>query len=141
MREGCVTLDILKIDHIAIAVKNIDEAITLYKEKLCLKFECIEVLPERNVKVAFLSCGDVEIELVEPLSTGTSAVGEFIKEKGEGIYHLAFKVNNIKDTITKLQTQGLQFKGKPPSQGANNSQIAFLEPTCTFGTIMEFVEK
>ncbi len=134
-------MKIVKVDHIAIAVKDITEALALYKDKLELEFEGREIIQGRNVEAAFLKCGELEIELVQPLMTGESAVGGFIKENGEGLYHLAFQVDDIEDAIKSLKEKQLQFKEPCPGKGAKNSRIAFLDTDCTKGVTMEFVEK
>ncbi len=133
-------MKILKPDHIAIAVKDIDESLKLYTDILGLRLTSREVLRERNVEIAFLECGETELELVEPKSLD-SAVAEHIEKNGEGLYHLALRVDNINEALAYLKEKNVQLKDECPRPGGRGAKIAFLEPKAAFGVTLELVEK
>ena len=134
-------MKVLKLDHVAIAVKNIEEASRFYKELLGLEFDGEELIPENNVKIAFFKCGELDVELVQSMHEGESSVDKFIEEKGEGLYHIAFEVDDLENTIKTLETKKMQFKKPYPLKGARKTSIAFLEEYCTNGAMIEFLEK
>ena len=133
-------MKVLRADHIAIAVKDIEQASMLYKEILGLEFVGEEVISENNVKIASFKCGELNIELIQQLHEGDSSVGKFIEENGEGLYHIAFEVDNLADTIESLTAKNFRFQSPCPMKGAKNSTIAFLEASCANGTVLEFKE-
>lgn len=127
---------IKKIDHIAIAVKNLAEEITRYRDVLGLEFMGTEVVPEQKVTVAFFKVGDVFIELLEPLSA-ESPVSAFIEKKGGGLHHLALEVDDLRSDIRRLQEKGVQMLDKEPRLGAHQAQIAFAHPKSFSGVLYE----
>lgn len=129
-----------KVDHIGIAVSNLDEALKLYEEVLGL--ECIktEVVEEQKVKVAFLPLGDTEVELLES-TTPDGPVAKFIEKKGEGIQHIAFKVDNIEKSLEEMRQKGMQLIDEKPRYGAGGAKIAFLHPKSTKGVLIELCER
>ena len=133
-------MKITKIDHVAIAVSDLDASIHFYENVLGLKFQGTEELPERHVKVAFFECGDTEIELIQGTSS-ESMVGKFIQRNGDGLYHLALRVDDIEKALPTLHEKGVGLRDKEPKPGANHSRIAFLDVKSTGGVIMELVEK
>lgn len=133
-------MKVLKPDHVGIAIKNLDEGIKFYTEVLGLQLTGRETLAARNVEIAFLKCGDTELELVQPLSP-EAAVAKHIEEKGEGIYHLALEVDRIEDALAELKDKGLKLRDEKPRQGGGGAKIAFLEPESAFGVTLELVEK
>jgi methylmalonyl-CoA epimerase len=128
-----------KINHIGIAVKNLEEAIAMY-EKLGLRVEGIDEVPEQKVKVAFLPIGEVRIELLEPTSDD-SPIAKFIEKKGQGIHHIAFATDDINNELTKVTENELQLIDQKARAGAHGTQIAFLHPKSTLGVLMELCEE
>lgn len=129
-----------KIDHIGIAVSNLEESIKFYEDILGLKIEGEEVVEEQKVKVAFLPIGDTEIELLEA-TTSDSPVAKFIENKGQGVQHIAFKVNNIEKALEDMKAKGIRLIDEKPRYGAGGARIAFLHPKGTNGVLIELCER
>ena len=129
-----------KIDHIGIAVKSIRETSELLSNILGLKVAGEEIVEEQKVKVAFLSLGDSELELLESTST-EGPIARFIEKKGEGIQHIAFRVNNIEEILEKLKKGGVRLIDEKPRYGAGGAKIAFLHPKSTNGILVELCER
>ncbi len=130
---------IKKIDHIAIVVRSIEEALKAYQEALGLKLIDIKEMSEDAVRVAFLPVDESEIELVEPL-TADSGVAKFLEKRGEGLHHICLEVNDIEATLQELRTRGVRLIDEEPRQGAHG-RIAFLHPKSTHGVLIELIEK
>ena len=127
-----------KIDHIGIAVSNLDEALKLYTEKLGLKLSNIEIVEEQKVRTAIIPVGESKIELLE--STDPSGViAKFIEKRGEGIHHIALGVADVEATLQDLKDKGLPLVDNEPRRGVENTKIAFLHPKGT-KVLMEIVE-
>ena len=124
------------IDHIAIAVKNLDEALAFYKAALGLPEICIETVSEQGVRVAKLDIGNTHIELLEPLGPDTP-VGKFIENKGPGLHHICVKVDDINSELAKLKSQGTRLIDETPKIGAGGAKIAFVHPKSTGGVLLE----
>jgi methylmalonyl-CoA/ethylmalonyl-CoA epimerase len=133
-------MKILKLDHIGVAVKSIEEALKLYEGVLGLKLEDVETVEEQNVKVAFLPVGDTEIELLESTSPD-GPIAKYIERKGEGMQHLAFKVESIEDALKALKAKGVRLIDETPRMGAGGAKIAFVHPKETFGVMIELSER
>lgn len=131
---------IKKVDHIGIAVKSITEASKLYEAILGLKITETEVVAEQKVKVAFLPTGDSEIELLESTDPD-GPVAKFIAAKGEGVQHIAFRVENIEASLAALKEAGVRLIDEKPRRGAGGAKIAFLHPKETYGTLIELCER
>ncbi|WP_088102423.1 methylmalonyl-CoA epimerase [Halalkalibacter urbisdiaboli] len=129
-----------KVDHIGIAVTSINKVLPFYIGSLKLSLEKIEEVPTQEVRVAFLSIGDVKIELLEPLSN-TSPIARFIRKRGEGLHHIAIGVTSIETRINDMIENGVQMINKEPIQGADDALIAFLHPKSTAGVLYELCEK
>ncbi len=129
-----------KIDHIGIAVNNLDEAIKLYKDVLGLELHGVEVVEEQKVKVAFLSIGDTEIELLESTSP-EGPIAKFIETKGQGIQHIAFKVGDVEAALAEMKEKGMRLIDEKPRYGAGGARIAFLHPKSTDGVLIELCER
>jgi methylmalonyl-CoA/ethylmalonyl-CoA epimerase len=129
-----------KLDHIGIAVQSIDEALKLYQDILGLKLVQTEILEEQKVKVAFLPVGDSEVELLES-ATPDGPVAKFIEAKGEGIQHIAFRVDNLEQVLADLKAKGVRLIDEKPRRGAGGAKIAFLHPKGTHGTLIELCER
>ncbi|AGK60536.1 methylmalonyl-CoA epimerase [Archaeoglobus sulfaticallidus PM70-1] len=128
----------MKIDHIGIAVKNLDEAVELYK-KLGFEVKGIEEVEEQKVKVAMLPVGESKIELLEATSP-ESAIAKFIEKRGEGIHHIAINVEDIERALEKVKAEGLTLIDEKPRIGAGGKKVAFVHPKSTKGVLLEFVE-
>jgi len=126
------------VNHIAIAVSNLNDALKLYIETFGLKLKSIMEIKEQGVKVAILEAGSTLIELLEPLGEQTP-VGKFIKERGEGIHHIAFTVNDIKSFTTMMREKGLKLINNEPQHGAEGF-IVFIHPSSTRKVLIEIVE-
>jgi len=131
---------IKKIDHIAIAVKNLAEEIARYRDVLGLEFIGTEVVPEQKVTVAFFKVGDIFIELLEPLSAD-SPISAFIEKKGGGLHHLSLEVDDIRGDIRRLQEKNVQMLDAEPRKGAHHAQIAFAHPKSFSGVLYELKQK
>jgi methylmalonyl-CoA epimerase len=129
-----------KIDHIGIAVKSIKKTSKLLANILELKVAGEEIVEEQKVKVAFLPLGDSELELLESTSPDGS-IAKFIERKGEGIQHIAFRVNNIEEVLEKLKKEGVRLIDEKPRYGAGRTKIAFLHPKSTNGILIELCER
>ena len=129
------------VDHIGVAVKNLDEALTLYCNVLGFTLKGVHVLKKRKVRVAFLSSGgETDIELLEPLGAD-SPIASFLEKRGEGIHHFAVKVKDIKVLMEKLRDNGVLFVDNEPREGAEGAKIAFVHPRSTKGVLLELVMK
>jgi len=131
---------IRKIDHIGIAVRSIAEAARLYEDLLGLKITRVEEVAGQKVKVAFLPTGDSEVELLESTDP-EGPVARFIEAKGEGMQHIAFRVDNIKEELDRLKAAGVRLIDENPRYGAGGAKIAFLHPRGTHGTLIELCER
>ena len=129
-----------KVDHIGIAVKNLDETIPYYTETLGLTLLKVEEVSSESVRVAFVDAGNVKLELLEPMSE-QSAIYSFIEKKGEGIHHIAFGVEGIEERMEELRTKGIRILSDKPKIGAGGAQVAFLHPKSSFGVLYELCDK
>ena len=129
------------VDHIGIAVKNLNEAIKVYRDFLGFTLKGVHVLEKRKVKVAFLSSGgETSIELLEPLGVD-SPIAKFLESRGEGVHHFAVKVDDIEAVMKGLKDQGVLLVDKKPREGAEGAKIAFIHPKSTKGVLLELVMK
>ncbi|MFN2394102.1 MAG: methylmalonyl-CoA epimerase [Bacteroidales bacterium] len=127
------------IEHIGIAVKDLDESIRFYEDVLGLACYAIEEVKDQKVKTAFFKLGDTKIELLESTDPG-GPIGKFIEKKGEGVHHLAFAVDGIENALVTLQEKGIQLVDQQPRKGAEGLDIAFLHPKSTGGVLTELCE-
>lgn len=127
------------MDHVGVAVKNLDEAIGIYRDVLGFQFEGVHVLAERRVKVAFFSTGGkTRIELLEPLDAG-SPIAKFLETRGEGVHHFAVNVDNIERALENLKQKGVALVDEQPRIGAEGKKVAFVHPKSTRGVLLELV--
>jgi methylmalonyl-CoA epimerase len=129
------------VDHVGVAVKNLDEAIRVYRDTLGFKLDGVHVLTERKVRVAFFSTGsEAQIELLEPLGSD-SPVAKFLESRGEGIHHFAVKVKDIEVALAALKQKGVVLIDEKPREGAEGKKIAFVHPKSTKGVLLELCEE
>ena len=135
-------MNILKVDHVGIAVNNLEETLKFYEEVLGLKCEGTEVVEEQKVKVAFLPVGDTELELLES-TTEDGPIAKFITKNGGrgGIQHVAVIVDNIENAIEEVKAKGYKMIDETPRYGAGNARIAFCHPKGTDGVLLELSER
>jgi len=135
-------MDIVKVEHIGIAVTNLDETIKFYEETLGIKCHGTEVVDEQKVKVAFFPVGDTELEFLES-TTADGPIAKFIEgNKGRGgIQHLALCVPDIKAAIAELKSKGVAMIDEQPRYGAGDASIAFCHPKSTGGMLLELCER
>ena len=129
---------IVKIDHIGVAVNSLEEALKLYTDVLGLKVAGIETIEEQKVKTAMIPVGESEIELLEPTSP-EGAIAKYLERRGEGIHHLALRVDNIEGMLKELKAKGIPLIDEEPRVGAGGTKIAFLHPKGT-KILLELVE-
>ena len=129
------------MDHVGVAVRNLEEALRVYRDVLGFKLEGTHVLAERKVKVAFLSAGgQTNVELLEPLSSD-STIAKFLEAHGEGIHHFAMKVRNIEAALAEYKKNGVKLIDETPKAGAAGTKIAFVHPKSTCGVLLELCER
>ncbi len=131
---------IKKINHIGVAVKDLNEAIKFYEENLGLEIEGIEEVKEQKVKVAFIPVGESRIELLQSTDPD-GPVAKFIGKRGEGIHHIALEVDHIEDFLQKLKEKWVKLIDEKPRVGAHGMKIAFLHPRSAKGVLLELCEK
>ncbi len=133
-------MNISHIEHIGIAVKNLEESIKYYENVLGLKCYAIEEVKDQKVKTAFFMVGQTKIELLESTDP-EGPIGKFIEKKGEGIHHLAFAVDSVENALNEAAEKGVQLIDKAPRKGAEGLNIAFLHPKATMGVLTELCSK
>lgn len=129
-----------KINHIGVAVHDIEEAAKFYTEALGLTLGGIEEVPDQKVKVAFLPIGEVRIELIQPTSPD-SPVAKFLEKNGQGIHHIAYQVADTGAEVERLLADGVRMVDQKPRAGAHNTQIAFVHPKASGGVLTELVQE
>ena len=131
---------VLKVDHIGVAVKNIDNAAKFWEGVLGLKIVAREEVAAQKVITAFIPCGDSEIELLESTAED-GPIAKFIEAKGEGIQHVALRVDNIVEALAELKQQGVRLIDGNPRGGAGGASCAFLHPKATGGVLLELCQR
>lgn len=129
-----------KIDHIGIAVKNLEEQVKLYRDILGVKVSEIQLGTGGRNKLVFVDAGGTELELLQD-TTNDGTIAKFITNRGEGIHHIAYKVDNIVETLTRLKEKGIALIDVKPRPGARGSQVAFIHPKATFGVLVELCQE
>jgi methylmalonyl-CoA epimerase len=127
------------IDHIALVVNDMDEAIALYEEALQARFYLRETNEEQGFEVAAFAVGEAHIELLSP-TTPDSVIGRFLRKRGPGIHHIAVEVEEIAEHVRRLRGQGLRLTSDTIQRGTGGSRIAFIHPKSLLGTLVELVE-
>ena len=133
-------MKILKIDHLGVAVKSIDKGKEFWTDILGLAFEGSETVEAQKVTTAFFPVGESEVELLESTAPD-GPIARYIEKKGEGIQHIAFRVENIDEALEELKEKGIQLIDETPRMGAGGARIAFLHPKSTGGVLVELCEK
>jgi methylmalonyl-CoA/ethylmalonyl-CoA epimerase len=130
----------MKISHLGIATKGIDEALKFWQDALGLENVHTEEVAEQKVRVAMLPIGETKIELLEPTSED-SPIAKFIEKRGGGIHHIAVEVEDIEESLAKLKRQGARLIDEQPRVGAEGCLIAFVHPAATGGVLLELIQE
>jgi len=133
-------MKIKHIDHIGIAVKSIEEGKIFFTDILGLKLQKVETVENQKVKTGFFPITDSELELLESTEPD-GPVAKFIEARGEGVQHIAFRVENLDDALKELKEKGIRLIDKEPRKGAGGARIAFIHPKETHGVLVELCEK
>jgi methylmalonyl-CoA/ethylmalonyl-CoA epimerase len=128
-----------RIDHIGVAVEDLDAAIDLYKQKFGMAEQHREVVEQQGVEAVLLDIGEGHVELLKPLSPDT-AVGKFLASRGPGLHHVAYQTSDIDAALEQVKAAGLQLIDESPRIGIRGSRVAFLHPKATAGVLTEIVE-
>lgn len=131
---------IKKIEHIGIAVKNLDNSNELFQKLFGKEHYKIEAVESEGVSTSFFMLGETKIELLQA-TTSDSAIAKFIEKKGEGIHHIAYEVDDINSEMARLKNEGFEILNKEPKAGADNKLICFLHPKSTNGVLVELCEE
>lgn len=130
----------MKINHLGIATKSIDEALKFWQDALGLENVHTEIVEDQKVRVAMLPIGESRIELLEPTSAD-SPISKFLEKRGGGIHHIAVEVENIEESLAKLKAQGMRLIDEKPRIGAEDCLVAFVHPTSANGVLLELVQE
>jgi len=133
---GCME----NIDHIGIAVKDLDERVTYYTNVLGMKLINVEEVESEQVRVAFIDAGNTHIELLEPL-TKESAIYKYLEKRGEGIHHIALAVTGIEQEMEKMRGEGARLLSEQPKIGAGGAKVVFIHPKSSYGVLYELVDR
>jgi methylmalonyl-CoA/ethylmalonyl-CoA epimerase len=128
-----------KINHLGIAVKDLDAQIAVYRDQLGMSFEGTEEVPSQLVKVAFFSVGESRVELLMPTSP-ESPIAKYLEKNREGLHHVAYEVEDIRAAMAEAKAKGLQLLAEEPKPGAHHTLVCFLHPKTTGGVLTELVE-
>ena len=129
----------MKLDHIGIATRGIDQALELWRDSLGLALKQTEEIAEQGVRVGMVPLGETQVELLEPLSDD-SPVGRFLEKRGPGLHHIALRVDDIRAELAKLKKNGARLIDETPRTGAGGCLVAFIHPSSTGGVLLELVE-
>jgi methylmalonyl-CoA/ethylmalonyl-CoA epimerase len=129
----------MKVDHIGIAIKGLDEALAVWRDALGLEVEHTEEVAEQGVRVTMLRVGESHIELLQPL-TENSPVGKFLEKRGPGIHHIAVRVPDIEAALAQLKEKGTRLIDEKPRLGARGCLVAFVHPSSANGVLLELVQ-
>jgi methylmalonyl-CoA epimerase len=129
----------MKIDHIGIAVKSVTDALKVYEQAIGLKVAGFDEVDTDGVRVAMLDIGESRVELLEP-TRPDSPIQKFMSKRGEGLHHIAVRVDNIEDALERLKASGARLIDTVPRPGAHNTRVAFIHPASTHGVLLELVE-
>lgn len=128
-----------RIDHIGVAVEDLDGAVRLYSESFGMREQHRETIEAFDVEAVLLEVGEGHVELLKPLS-GESGIGKFLERNGPGLHHVAYQTSDIDSTLEQVRAAGLDLIDKEPRRGIRGSRVAFLHPRATGGVLTELVE-
>lgn len=126
----------LKVDHIGVAVRSLEDAIRMYSEGLGMEVMSIQVVPEQKTRVALIPVGESRLELLEA-TDADSPVARFIARRGEGIHHICLQVDDLAAAISRLRSAGIRTVDPEPQKGAGNCLVAFVRPSALGGVLLE----
>ena len=127
-----------RIHHVAVVVRSIEQSLVFYRDGLGLQLETITDVPDDRVRIAFLGVGESKIELVQP-TDDTTGVARFLESKGEGFHHVCFEVDNLAESLMRLEIDGLELIDTAPRRGAEGP-VAFIHPRSGHGVLVELIE-
>jgi methylmalonyl-CoA/ethylmalonyl-CoA epimerase len=130
----------MKVDHIGIATRQLDEALTIWRDALGLEIDSTEEVTDQGVRVAMMPIGESHIELLEPLNEN-SPVGKFLEKRGPGIHHVAIRVADIHAALAQLKEKGTRLIDETPRLGAGGCLVAFIHPSSSNGVLLELVQR
>ncbi|MBU0510673.1 MAG: methylmalonyl-CoA epimerase [Chloroflexi bacterium] len=130
---------IKKINHVAIIVEDIDEALGFWRDALGLELDHVKDVPAEKSAVAFLSVGGSEIELVQPTSDD-SGIAKYLQKRGPGMHHICLAVEDIETALTELKAKGVQLINESPRLGDDGKKYAFIHPKAAYGVLVELYE-
>ena len=133
-------MKISHIEHIGIAVKSLDEAIPFYEQVLGLKCYAVEEVGDQKVKTAFFKVGQTKVELLEPTDP-EGPIGKFIANRGEGLHHIAYAVDNLEASLREAESKGVRLIDRQGRKGAEGLNIAFMHPKSTGGVLTELCKE
>jgi len=129
-----------KLDHIGIAVKDLDQAMKLYREAFGIEPDLVYESSYTKAKIAFFPIGEVRIELIQPVNP-ESVVGKFLEKKGEGIHHVSYRVKDVDRSLAELEKKGVQLIDRKSRKVRENERVAFLHPKSTNGVLVELIQE
>jgi methylmalonyl-CoA/ethylmalonyl-CoA epimerase len=127
-----------RVHHVALVVRSIDESVGFYRDMLGLELENVMDVPADRVRIGFLAVGESKVELVEPTDE-TTGVARFLASKGEGFHHVCFEVDNLAETLLRLEIEGIELIDTAPRRGAEGP-VAFIHPRSGHGVLVELIE-
>lgn len=128
-----------KLEHVGIAVEDLDKVMGVYQEALGLKPDEVLEVPERGMKIAFFTLGQVQLELLASTREG-SDIASFLQKRGPGLHHLAFQVDDVAEALSRLKEKGVRLVDETPKRGGRGNKIAFVHPKSTGGVLVELCE-
>lgn len=130
---------VLKIDHVAIVVEDLDNGLNFWRDGLGLDLSRVEEVPEQEASIAFLPTGESEIELVKP-TTDDSGLAKYLAKRGQGMHHICFEVDNIINMLSYLKEIGVRLIDETPKDGSGGKKLAFIHPESTNGVLVELYQ-
>ncbi len=129
-----------RLEHVGVAVKSIDAAAAFWRDALGLAAAGEEIIKDKNLRLLFLEAGDgVRVELLE--GSGGDVISDFVAKRGEGIHHLCFRVDDLREAVAALKSQGYEFVTEEPYSGADGGRVIFMKPRSAFGVLIELTGK
>ena len=132
-------MEISRVEHIGIAVRNLEESISLYEKTFGLKCYKVEEVKDQKVRTAFFKVGETKIELLESTEPN-GPIGKFIEKKGEGLHHIAFTVDDLQKSLNVLKEKAIKLIDETPKAGSDELNIAFIHPKSINGVLIELCE-